>query len=74
MVKVVFEERYQHRPLRILYRLHQLHIKNGERVFIDSKNEDDCGWYEVIDQYVGVGTGLLSSVTQFFTLMPVTNF
>lgn len=74
MVKVVFEENYHHRPLRILYRLHQLHIKSGERVFIDSKNEDDCGWYEVQNQYIGIGTGILSRVTQFITLMPATNF
>jgi hypothetical protein len=70
MVTVVFEEGNHHRPLRQFVRLRQLNIPNGTRIYIDSKNEEDCGWYEVSAQHIGIGKGLLRRVTQFFTLFP----
>ncbi|MGM9810989.1 MAG: hypothetical protein ACI30J_09020 [Paludibacteraceae bacterium] len=71
MVTVVFEEVYHHRPLRKFIRLRQLNIKNGTRVYIDSKNEEDFGWYEVSEQHIGIGQGMIRRVTQFFTLSKI---
>ena len=70
MVLVVFEDSYHHRPLRKFYRLHQLLIKNGTRVYLDCKNEDDSGWYEVCEQRIGIGQKFTPRVTHFFTLSP----
>ncbi len=73
MVTVVFEDSYNHRPLRMFRRWHQLHIKNGARIYLYCKNEEDCGWYEVCDQRFGIGRSLINRVTQFFTLSPVSS-
>lgn len=70
MVTVVFEEMNFHRTLRQFVRLRQLDIPNGTKVFIDGKNEEDSGWFEVIEQRIGIGRGLMRRVTQFFTLSP----
>lgn len=71
MVTVVFEDSNRHRPLRKFVRLRQLNIPNGTRVYIDSKHDEDCGWYEVSEQYFGIGRGMLRRVTQFFTLSQI---
>lgn len=71
MVTVVFEECYKHRPLRVFKRWHQLHIKNGTQIYLYSENEEDCGWYEVYDQRIGIGRSWFNRVTQFFSLSPI---
>lgn len=71
MILVVFEDTYHNRLLRKFYRLRQLDIKNGTKIFIDSKNDEDCGWWEVQEQRIGIGRGLFNRVAQFFTLSPI---
>lgn len=71
MVQIVFEDTYHNRVLRRFYRLRQLNITNGTRVYIDSKTEDDSGWWEVQEQRIGIGRGVANRVTQFFTLSPL---
>ncbi len=71
MVRVIFEDEYHNRPLRMFMRMRQLTIPNGMRVYIYSKNEEDCGWWEVQEQRIGIGRSLLTRVTQFFTMSRV---
>lgn len=73
MVTVVFEESYHKRPLRMFRRWHQLHIKNGTRIYLYCENEEDCGWYEVYDQHIGIGRSLINRVTQFFSLSRISS-
>lgn len=73
MVTIVFEDSFRHRPLRIFRRWHQLDMKNSTVVYLDCENEEDSGWYEVREQHFGIGHRVLTRVTQFFTLDPVSS-